>query len=225
MTAQAEDRGEPRTIAVSGSGQISAAPDVAEIRMGVTTHGDTARQALSENNQRMTTLLATLQQRGVAAKDVQTTHLSIQPQYAPPQPGKPATASPRITGYQVQNSVAITARDLAKFGELLDAVVDAGANEMNGVAFRLDQPEPLLAEARKRAMAEAKARASLLAGEAGVVVGPPMSIREESVMSGTPQPPVRYRAAMAGPGSVPMASGEQELHITVHVVYELQLPK
>jgi uncharacterized protein YggE len=162
----------------------------------------------------------------VAAKDIQTTSISIQPRYSqPPQP-RPGQAVqefvPRIVGYDVVNAVQITARDINNLGAILDAVVQSGANRIDGIAFRISEPAKLQSVARKSAMADAKAKAELLAGEAGVVVGTPISITE-SVGFAPPQPMYRGRAmameAMAAP--VPVAGGEQELSVNVSVTYEL----
>jgi|SRR5579864_258612 len=225
-----KDKEKTPTISVTGVGKISAAPDIAVISMGVLSHGATAREALAANSEAMAALLDTLKQHGIAGKDVQTTQIQVSPQYSQPQPGRGGRQGggefiPRIVGYDVTNMVQLTARDISKLGTVLDAVVQAGANQMHGISFRIDHPEKLLDEARKRAMADAKHKAELMAGEAGVVVGLPKRIQE----TGPTEPPRPYqlgaRAAMAAPAPVPVAGGEEELSVTVHVVYELKPPK
>ncbi|MBX6313473.1 MAG: SIMPL domain-containing protein [Isosphaeraceae bacterium] len=220
---------QPETITVTGTGKVAAVPDLAEINVGVVTQAATAREALKANNEAMQALQDTLKERGVAAKDIQTSNLNIQPQYSQPPrpvPGQPRDRefAPKIVAYQVTNTVHIKARDLGKLGVLLDAVVQAGANQMHGIAFRIDEPEKLLDQARKRAMADAKRKAELLAGEAGVVLGPPISIREAEA---TPPPRPMFlgmqRAAAAE--AVPVAAGEQELSVDISVVYELKRPR
>lgn len=218
-----------RTISVVGTGTISAAPDVADINVGVVTQAPTAREALSANNEAMAALLGVVKERGVAAKDVQTSNINVNPQYSqPPQqfPGQPQREAfvPRIVAYEVTNSVRITARDLTKLGELLDAVVSAGANRINGISFRIAKPEPLLDQARKEAMANARHKAELLAGEADVVLGPPISISEQGAAPPPPRP-MMYRAMAMESAAVPVAAGEQELTTTVNVTYELREPK
>lgn len=214
------------TIAVNGTGKISAVPDIAEINVGVVTQAPTAQQALAANTEAMTTLQALLKERGVAAKDVQTTQIQVNPQYSQPRPQRPdqpqAEFVPRIVGYRVDNSVQVTSRQIAKLGALLDALVQAGANQIHGIQFRVGEPEKLLDEARKRAMADAKRKAEMLAGEAGVVLGPPVSIQE-----GTSSPPPmpyapRMMGMMAAGSAVPVAAGEQELSLTVQVSYEIK---
>jgi uncharacterized protein YggE len=232
-STQGEDvKTERRTIAVTGTGRISAPPNVADISVGVVTQAKTAREALSANNESMAALHKVLKERGVAAKDIQTAYLNVSPQYSQPPPHNPNNPLgqfvPQIVGYNVTNTVQVTARDLAKLGELLDAVITAGANQLNGISFRIDGAESLLDNARKKAMADAKKKADLMAGEAGVVVGPPVSIRDEQ----TPvqpifQPMMQTMGMFAAPAapSLPVASGEQELSVTVYIVYELKLPK
>ncbi|MEO6811188.1 MAG: SIMPL domain-containing protein [Isosphaeraceae bacterium] len=224
------NQSEDCTISVVGHGKLSAAPDVAEISVGVVTQGETAGEALAANNEAMGALQAVVKERGVAAKDVQTTNLNVSPQYSqPPQPlpGQPQRNHvPTIVGYQVSNTVQITARNLGKLGALLDAVVKAGANQMHGISFRIDETEKLLDQARVKAMADAKRKAELLAGEAGVVVGKPLSIQEGGA-SPPPRPvrPMMMMRAMAADSAVPVAAGEQELSVTVQVVYELKSAK
>jgi uncharacterized protein YggE/ribose/xylose/arabinose/galactoside ABC-type transport system permease subunit len=216
---------EPPSISVSGVGKITAAPNVAEISVGVVTQGVAARDALTANNEAMAALMDRLKQGGVEAKDVQTTNISINPRYSQPapRPGNlpPNEFVPRIVGYDVNNMVQITARDLAKLGVLLDAVVGAGANQMHGIRFRIDEPERLLDGARREAMADARRKAELLAREAGVTVGRPLRIQESGGASPPPMPMRGMRMAAMAESAVPVAAGEQELRVTVHVIYRI----
>ena len=222
----ADEKEDPMpTIVVSGTGKVSAVPDVAEINVGVQTQAVTAREALSANNKAMAALVDALKQQGIADKDVQTTRIQVNPQYTQPrqQPGGGVAQDfvPRIAAYQVINSVQVTAREIARLGSVLDAVVQAGGNQMNGISFRVDQPEALLDEARRDAMADAKRKAELFASSAGVSVGPPRSI-QESGASPPPPRPMMYAARAAMAESVPVSAGEQELSVTVNVIYELR---
>lgn len=229
MIAMADDEKKERpTISVRGLGKISAVPDLADIQVGVMTQAPTAQAALLANNESMNRLHAILKEHGVAAKDVQTTQIQVSPQYSQPPGRRPGEAVeefiPRVVGYRVDNSVRVTARDIGKLGALLDALVQAGANQIHGISFRVDNADHLLDEARRKAMADAKRKAEILAGEAGVVVGSPIKISEES--GGPRQPmPVMMARAMAAPAPMPVAAGEQELHVNVEVVYELRLAK
>lgn len=230
-TTRAAEEKEPKPrISVTGVGKLATIPDQAEIQVGVRTQAPTAGAALAANNEAMNALHAILKERGVASKDVQTTQIQVTPQYSQPNPRRGNENAgefiPRIVGYRVDNMVRITARKVEKLGELLDALVQAGANQIHGIAFRVDEPEKLLDEARKRAMADAKRKAEILAGEAGVVVGPPLQIDEEG--SGSVPPP-RFgfapRAMAMAAAPMPVAAGEQELSVTVRVVYEIKAAK
>jgi uncharacterized protein YggE len=227
----AEKEADKPTISVSGTGKLSAVPDLADIQVGVRTQASTAQKALAENSRAMNALHETLKERGVAAKDIQTTHIQISPQYSQPAPPRPNEVQgefvPRVVGYAVDNTVQITARDVSKLGTLLDALVQAGANQVHGISFRVDQPEKLFDELRRRAMADAKHRAELLAGEAGVALGLPLKIEETGAPSSPPHFPGYNagRTMMMAAAPTPVSAGEQELSVTVHVVYELKPPR
>lgn len=218
---------DPRpTVTVTGEGRISAAPDLAEITLGVLAEGATAGDALRNNNDSMAALQEALKQGGIAAKDIQTSNLSVQPRYSQPDPGRPQRGDfvPRIVAYTVSNNVQVKVRDLKKLGELLDKVVSAGANQMYGISFRIAEPRALLDEARKQAMADAKRKAEQLCGEAGMVLGPPIAI-QESGGSAPPMPRPMMRGMAMAAEAVPVAAGEEELGVTVQVVYSMKAPE
>jgi uncharacterized protein YggE len=212
-----------RTISVSGTGKVSATPDVGEINLGVVTQAATARDALAANTEAMTAIVKLLKERGVAEKDIQTLSISVQPRFSQPSRQPQQTEFiPRIAGYDVNNSVRIVARDLSKLGSILDAVVQSGANQINGISFRVENPDKLLDVARKQAMGDARRKAEQLAGDAGVVVGLPITIQE---MGGSlpPMPRMagRMDMMMAASAPVPVSPGEQEISVSVSVIYEL----
>jgi uncharacterized protein len=218
------------TITVTGVGKISARPDVAEIRVGVTTSAETAQDALSKNNSAMDQLFRTLKERGVPEKDIQTSQVQVTPQYS--QPRHPVTPAPnekefvpRVVGYRVDNSVTVISHKIESLGPLLDALVQGGANQIHGISFRMNDSSTLLDEARKRAVADARHKAGLLAGEAGVVVGLPLEINDQG--SSDPSPPGQYNMGFRVMAAAPMqiSPGEQELTASVLIVYELKQPK
>jgi uncharacterized protein YggE len=228
--ASREGRFPAHTISVSGHGRVSAAPDQAEVQLGVVSQAQTAKQALAANNEAMDALHKVLKERGIAAKDIQTTQVSITPQYlqptSPPRPGSEREV-PRIIGYQVDNSVRITARDLNKLGAQLDAAVNAGANQVFGVTFRIADSDKCMDEARKRAMADAHRKAEIFAGEAGVVLGAVIRIQEGGSSPWWPAPTFGATVAAAAPAPIaaPIAPGEQELQVWIEVTYALKAPK
>jgi uncharacterized protein len=245
-----DDSIKPHTIAVSATGKMPARPDIAEVTVGVVTQAPTAKDALAANNEAMSKLLQTLKAKGVAEKDIQTSQVQVAPQYtqpamryvpatpgggfstephapqAPLPPAPPGEFVSRIVGYRVENTVRIVTRPVDRLGTLLDGVVQAGANQIYGIAFRIENPDQLIDEARRRAMAQAKHKAKILADEGGVVLGLPLKIEEHD--GGAPPSIAFFRnelAPAAAAPSMPIAPGEQEISVTVSVVYELKQPK
>jgi uncharacterized protein len=200
---------------IQAVGSVSRAPDVAVIGAGVVTQAAKAGAALSANATRMTATIAALKAAGVAERDIQTQSIALQPQYryGDNQP-------PVLTGYQASNRVSVKLRDLARAGAVIDALVAAGANQIDGPNLLVDKPEAALDEARAKAIATARARADLYARAAGLTVRRIVRIAE----SENYQPPVRPMAMamrMEKADSTPVAAGEQDLSVNVAVTFEL----
>jgi len=202
------------TVTVSGVGTATAPPDMAEITTGVVTRAPTAAQALAQNNQAMAALLQTLAGVGIAARDIQTTNVSVSPQRRPGRDAAPTD----IVAYEVVNQVHVKVRDLPSLGRVLDQQVAQGANSLSGIRFGLNDPAPLLDEARKRAMADARRKAELYAAVAGLKVGRVVSVQEAG--AALPRPEMAARAMMSA--AVPVAAGEQEIQASVSVTYVLE---
>ena len=202
------------TVTVSGVGTATAPPDMAEITTGVVTRAPTAAQALAQNNQAMAALLQTLAGVGIAARDIQTTNVSVSPQR---RPGRDVALTD-IVAYEVVNQVHVKVRDLPSLGRVLDQQVAQGANSLSGIRFGLNDPAPLLDEARKRAMADARRKAELYAAVAGLKVGRVVSVQEAG--AALPRPEMAARAMMSA--AVPVAAGEQEIQASVSVTYVLE---
>lgn len=199
-----------KLVTVTGEATVSVAPDTAVIRIGVTSSAKTAREASDGNAKQMTGVLAAIKDAGIADRDVQTSRLSLQPQY---DPNKSGTA--RLLGFQVTNQVTVKIRDIDKLPAILDRAIGAGANEMSGIEFVVSEQSKLLDQARDEAVADAHRKAELYAHAAGVKVGRVVTITEE----GSSPPPRPMQALRAG--SVPVAPGEQMLRAVVTVSYEL----
>ena len=199
-----------RLVTVTGEATVAVAPDAAVIRIGVTSQDKTAREASEANAKQMTAVLAAIKDTGIADRDVQTSRLSLQPQY---DPNKSGTA--RLTGFQATNQVTVRIRDIDKLPVFLDRAIAAGANEMSGIEFVISEQSKLLDRARDDAIADARRKAELYAQAAGSKLGPVVSITEEGSAT-TPRPMQAMRA-----GAVPIAPGEQTLRATVTVSYEL----
>lgn len=212
-----------RTLSLTGEGEVKSPPDIAVISAGVVSEAKTAREALTLNNETMASVLQTIEAAGVAKRDIQTSSFSVQPKYKyAKRAGNGEQEPPRITGYAVSNSVTVIARDLAKLGPVLDAVVSSGVNQMNGLSFSIAEPAPLRNKARKMAVAEARIRAELYAQAAGVSLGKILSISEAGGHR-PPQPAFR-RAALesAAADSVPIAQGQQSIQMQVNIVWEIE---
>jgi hypothetical protein len=200
-----------RLVTVTGEATVAVAPDAAVIRIGVTSQNKTAREASEANAKQMTAVLAAIKDTGIADRDVQTSRLSLQPQY---DPNKSGTA--HLTGFQATNQVTVRIRDIDKLPVFLDRAIAAGANEMSGIEFVISEQSKLLDRARDDAIADARRKAELYAQAAGSKLGPVVSITEEG-SAAQPRPMQAMRA-----GAVPIAPGEQTLRATVTVSYELK---
>ncbi len=216
--AAAQEVPAPR-VTVTGEGRVEAAPDMATVSLGVSTEADTAALALAENSAQVAQVLATLTAAGVAERDVQTSGLSLSPRWDGY--GSDSGAAPKVVGYTAANTVTVRIRVLADLGGVLDAVVSSGANTLNGLAFGMSAPEPLLDQARQRAVADAMRKAALFAGAAGVTLGPVRMIDEASGYS-QPAPMFRMDAEMSSAPAVPVAGGEVSLTATVTMVFDLK---
>jgi hypothetical protein len=205
----------PATVTVSGVGTVGAAPDMAEITSGVVTQAPTAAGALVANSQAMEKVLQSLAALGVAARDIQTTGISVSPQRRVVRgEGRP----PEIVGYEVTNQVRVKVRDLGRLGRVLDEQVAQGANSVYGIRFGLADPAPLLDEARKRAMADARRRADLYAAAASLKIGRVVAVQEAGAAAPRPEMAARLMTA----GAVPVAPGEQEIQASVSVTFSLE---
>lgn len=204
------------SITVVGEGKVSAKPDQAEVQVGVVTHAATASQALKENNAAMERLLKLLAARGIAEKDVQTSSFQVIPQYRQDKEGR---EQPEPAGYQVANLVRVKIRDLAKLGSVLDEGVNQGANRVQGISFSVGNPEPLLDEARGKAIADARRKAELFAKAAGRKSGRVLLIQEQGAQF--PQQAF-LGAAMEKAAAVPIALGELDLQANISVTFALE---
>ncbi len=207
LTAQATDK----LVTVTGQATISVAPDTAVIRLGVTSQGKTAREASDANAKHMTAVMTAIKNNGIADRDIQTSRLSLQPQY------DPKGGTNRLLGFQVTNQLTVKIHDIKALPALLDRAIAAGANEMSGIEFEVSGQSKLLDRARSEAVADAHRKAALYAEAAGAKLGRVMTITEE----GAPTPPRPMALMRASAGAVPVAPGEQQLRAAVTVSYEL----
>lgn len=218
--AHATDTPPPRTLTVTGEGESVGVPDIAYIDTGVVTEGKTAGAALTANTKAMNAIFKGLEEAGIEKRDMQTSQFSVYPVYEQIEP-QTRPQMPKIGGYRVQNQLTVKVRNLDALGGILDQVVKLGSNQLSGIRFAIDKPEPLIDEARQKAVADALRKAKLYAGAAGVALGPIQTITESS-MGYAPQPMyAKSMMAMERDSSVPVAAGEQTLSASVTLVIRI----
>ncbi|MFH1098831.1 MAG: SIMPL domain-containing protein [Candidatus Uhrbacteria bacterium] len=208
-----------RQITVSGTGKVSAPPDIAVVTAGFTVQGQDARATQAEANQKMTALTAAVKSAGVKPEDIQTSGFSMYPRYVYNQ-----NDPPRIAGFEAQQSAEIRIRDLDRISNILAAASGAGATNISGLQFTIDDPEQLENDARGKAIANARVQAALIAQQLGVQLGRPVSFGESG---GLPQPYyARSEASGLGGGDAMPAPtierGTTEIVSNVSVTYELE---
>ncbi len=217
--ALAEDMKMMRSISLSGHGEVHASPDLAIVSMGVLSSAATAREALDANTKAMTDLMAVLKAATIASKDISTSNFTVAPRY---DYGQNNGQPPKVTGYDVSNTVSVTVRKLDAIGGLLDKAVSSGSNQINGITFSIADPQAAMDEARKEAVKDAKHKADLYAAATSVSVGNLISLSEGSVYQ-PPQPMMMRTKAMASDaGAVPIAQGEQVIAIDVSITWEIK---
>jgi uncharacterized protein YggE len=213
----ADDAFRATTFNLSAYGETRVAPDMATITLGVTSTGQTAASALQANTAKMTEAVAAIRRSGVPDRDIQTSGLSVSPQYA-----YVNNQPPRLTGYQASNQVTITVRDLTRLGAVIDATVGAGANTVSGIAFGLQNPAAAEDAARQEAVHALQAKADLYARATGYHIVRVVNLSEGGGY--TPPQPRMYamRGAIAGVANdeTPVAAGELRVRIDVNAVYE-----
>ncbi len=206
------------TLNLSAYGETKVAPDMASIALGVMTEGKTAAEAMQANATRMSAVMASLRKAGIADKDIQTSNLNLNPQYKY-QENQP----PLLIGYQASNNVTITVHDLKRLGAAVDASVNAGANQVQGINFGLEDPTAAENAARAAAVKALVAKADLYAQATGYKVSRLVSLSEGGGY--TPQPPmpmVSFAAKrMESDAGTSVSGGQLSVRIDVTGLYEL----
>lgn len=228
-------------VNITAEGRSERAPDLAMFNAGVVAQGKTAGEAMTANTARMNAVLAAVRAAGVAPRDIQTSVLSLQPQYHYPQPAPPPRGydgaavevaqpqPPRIIGYEARNTVSVRLRKVGEMGKLIDALVAAGANQVDGPYFSVDQPDAAGDEARADALRKATARAQLYARQAGFRTARLLTISEgggfypvtRDVIAVTAQ---SFGGAMAPPPPPPtmVQPGQVAVGISLSVQFALE---
>lgn len=207
-------------VSVTGEGSVTATPDIAHVSAGIISEGKMSREAADANARLMTAVIAAARQAGIPDKDIGTSRYSIYPNYHTASSGR--DGAPRIAGYRAQNTVRVTIRDLAKVGDVIDALTAAGANNIAGVAFEISNADKLLDQARGAAYADAKRKAELYARAANAQLGRTVSVQENA--ADMPRPMMARAApksASDGAPPTPIMPGEEKIRIQIGVSFEL----
>ena len=202
-------------LSVAASAEASSVPDVATLSAGVVTQASDGNTAMRQNAERMVKVLAAIKAAGIAEKDVQTSGVNLNPQYRYAE-----NEAPKITGYQASNTVSLKVRDIARLGQVLDALAAQGSNQINGPSFEIDKPDPVFDQARLGALKKAQARADTYARALGLRVRRIVSISEGGG-GFRPMPMMAMGKAMDQAESTPVSPGTTTLTVNLDVVFEL----
>lgn len=219
LSAEEHERKEP-VIVVVGEGEATVAPDLAIVSLGVAETRKTAREALDVANGAITAVVDALKKQGIAARDLQTSGLSIQAQYSYPQNDDGTPKPPVLTGYMVSNTLTVRIRDLSKVGAVIDQAVTSGVNQGGDIRFTNEDPAKTMAEARTEAVKDAIDRARTLAAAADVKLGRILEITE-ATRPGDPRPLMSARMAKEAADGVPVEAGENSYSVNVNVTFAI----
>jgi len=218
VAATGEDKSDNNILVVSGSGKVSLKPDVAHINAGVETIMKDAREAQQENSRIMNGIIASLKGMGIEDKDIQTANYSVHVEY------DYSERERRLIGYRVSNNVRVTMRNIENVGAVLTAMAESGANNFHGITFGAENQDAAYDEALKKAIDDAKAKASLMAEQVGVDLGKPVAVNEGSAPSG-----IQYGQGMmdmarleSAAVQVPIMEGELEVRANVTIAFEIK---
>lgn len=210
----------PREITVSAQGRAFTIPDIALIKLGVTTEGIKIQDIVKENSEKMNNILKEIKDLGIGEKDIQTTNYSLTPRYEWTEDGK------RIfKGYTLNQEIRVKIRDFGKIGQVLEKATQIGANLVGDLQFSIDDPEKVIEIARKEAIEKAKTKASQIASQSGLKLVKLINIYEDYFPR-----PVSYlrKAAPEGMGGGEISAapeiqpGEEEVTVRVNLVYKVK---
>jgi uncharacterized protein len=207
-----------RALTVSGRAEIQVAPDTVDVQLGVENQAPTAREAMERTNRAMQAVIERLRRAEVPERSLRTATLRLEPVYESP-PNRPEL---RLVGYRAANILTVTLRDVTRAGPVLDAGLEAGANRLLGIQFRLANDLPARLEALKAATAEAQAKARAIAASLDVSLGSVENVTESADV--VPIPRFEAMAARAMASSTPVQAGDITVHGQVTVRYQI-VPK
>lgn len=200
-----------QTITVSGRGEVQVAPDMARIQIGVTKEAKSADQAMADLSSELAMVLDALDAAGLSSEAVQTSsvRLNLRQDY------NASGGAPRITGYIASSDIRVEVFDLEMLGELMDAVVSAGANQINSLQFDVADGAPHLEDTRRAAVVNGAEKANVFAQAAGLTLGTLQELTEGGAVAS----PMRMEASLARDAGVPIAPGQITFSATVTMRY------
>lgn len=206
------------SITISGEGKILAKPDIGVINLGVISEASTVAAAQKDNTEKMNKITKAIKDLGIEEKDLKTTNYTIYPKY------QYISGKSNIISYEVNQSLEVKLRegDLEKIGSVLSQAAELGANQVGSLNFTFDDPEKLKAEARTKAIKNAKEKAEVLSKDLGVKL---VRIIDFSESADVPQPPYYAERALGiggGGGTPEIETGQNEITATVTITYEIQ---
>lgn len=202
---------------LTATGEVTRVPDLAVISAGVVSRAAGASAALQDSAGRMERVVAALKRAGVAERDIQTSNVSLNPEYRYPE-----NQAPQLVGYTASNTVTVRFRDVRTSGKILDALVAQGANQINGPSLTIDKPESALDEARAKAIATGRARAELYARSLGMRLVRIVAVSDSGSNYAPPPMPVMMEARVASAPMTKIEPGEQKLQVSMAMTFELQ---
>ena len=219
LDVQSTAHPEARTITVSGEGKVVVKPDIAQISVSVISEDKTVSKVITSNTGKMNGVIGKMKTLGIDEKDMMTSGYNLSPIY-----NYPENLPPSITGYRLNQTLSLKIRNLDIVDNVIDDATTAGANDVYGLTFKLDDDTEVMNQAREKAFAEAKTKAKMMADAAGVKLGDVYTF-SEGYNNYYPTPYVRAEKAydMGGGGSTPdIQSGSQEYSVNVSITYEIK---
>ncbi len=211
------------TIAVQATGEVYASPDLALTTASVITEAKNVEEALSENTEKMNTVISFLKEQGIEDKDLKTTGFNIYPRYEYYERTEGRPSGKRVlVGYEVNQSLQVKIRDLESIGTIIQGVTENGANNISGLSFTIENQDELKKQARGEAIEEAKAKAEELASQLGVRLAKITNFSESSVYPRYYDLTKTVSEEMDVGGTAPsVEAGENKIEVTVNLTYEI----
>jgi uncharacterized protein len=211
----------PRMISVTGTSEIKVIPDEAILILGAESHDKDLAVAKANNDKSINKLLSLAHSVGIDAKGIQTSALSMGPEYS-------EEKIPKLLGYQVSQTITLILKDLSKYEELLTGALKAGINRVNGINFTVSDTKKYKEDARLKAVRAAREKATAIAGELGQTIGKPWEVTEEAEYDATANLASNMSPFIAGlpeeriPGAPVIAGGEVTIRSSVRVSFQLE---